>query len=40
MLHTVSQQGRPQGVGGKTTTFAAMDTFNGTLNQWLRSYFT
>ena len=38
-LSQVSQQGMPHNVTGRTTQFAAMETYNGTLNQWLRSYF-
>ena len=38
-LHTVSQQGKPHNVTGKTTTFAALEKYPGTLNDWLRSYF-
>ena len=39
MLHTVSQQGMPHSVVGKNTTFSGMERYNGTLNQWLRSFF-
>lgn len=39
MLHSVSQQGMPHNVTGRTTGFAGMETYNGTLNEWLRSYF-
>ena len=40
MLHTASQQGKPHDAPpGKTTQFAALARFNGTLNEWLRSYF-
>jgi hypothetical protein len=39
MLHTLSQQGAPHNLTGKVYNFAGMETYNGTLNQWLRSYF-
>ena len=39
LLHTVSQQGRPHNATGKTYQFSGMETYNGTLNEWLRSYF-
>lgn len=40
MLHTASQQGKPHDAPpGKTTEFAALVRYNGTLNEWLRSYF-
>eukprot|EP01052_Picozoa_sp_SAG31_P034522 SAG31_NODE_4047_length_3638_cov_1.867477_2_plen_248_part_00 len=40
MLHTVSQQGMPANQTNRgATQFAGMETYNGTLNQWLRSYF-
>ena len=39
MLHTVSRQGTPKNVTGHSTEFAGMEMYNGTLNEWLRSYF-
>ena len=39
MLHTVSQQGMPHNVTGRPYGFAGMERYNGTLNEWLRSYF-
>jgi hypothetical protein len=40
MLHTVSQQGMPSNQSDRRTTqFAGMEMYNGTLNAWLRSYF-
>jgi hypothetical protein len=39
MLHSVSQQGMPHNITGKVTAFSGMETYNGTLNEWLRSYF-
>ena len=40
MLHTVSQQGMPHNqTDRRTTQFAGLEMWNGTLNQWLRSYF-
>jgi hypothetical protein len=39
LLHTVSQQGMFHNLSGKAYNFAGIETYNGTLNQWLRSYF-
>jgi hypothetical protein len=39
MLHTVSQQGMFHNLSGSAYNFAGMEMYNGTLNQWLRSYF-
>ena len=39
MLHSVSQQGMPHNVTGRPYGFAGMERYNGTLNEWLRSYF-
>ena len=38
MLHSVSQQGMPHNVTGRPYGFAGMERYNGTLNEWLRSY--
>ena len=32
MLHTVSQQGMPHNVTGKTTQFAGLESYNGANN--------
>ena len=40
LLHTMSQQGMPSSQKNKKATqFASIERFNGTLNEWMRSYF-
>ena len=39
MLHTMSQQGGSSKIHGKPYGFAGYVQYNGTLNEWLRSYF-
>ena len=40
LLHTMSQQGMPSSQKDKKATqFASIEMFNGTLNEWMRSYF-
>ena len=40
LLHTISRQGAPHNMTGRSYNFAGMEIFNGTLNAWLRSYFS